>query len=279
MPRVSIGIPVRNGGEKIKVALESILNQTENNIEIIIADNKSDDGTSGFLSALAARDPRVSYYRHDDALTAFENFEFVLSKSSGQYFMWAAHDDSRNIEFIERLGNFLDNSPRSILAFGDVYVCTESCVQGTKYNFNFSTVGLSVKARLRKTSNLQFYNFYGLWRTESIKKVFRFYCSWWPDLPIMMASAIQGEFAYVEGANFYYFEINKTNRTRVREQDFKESFNLFSAVWELHLSTYIACRKVGGTTISLYAFTCVLFKHLRQLPGHIYRIMKNRKFS
>ena len=36
MPRVSIGIPVRNGGEKIKVALESILNQTENNIEIII---------------------------------------------------------------------------------------------------------------------------------------------------------------------------------------------------------------------------------------------------
>jgi len=274
MPRVSVGIPVRNGGKQLKSALESVLNQTERNIEIIISDNKSEDGTSDFLRTVAMNDPRVSYYRHDPALTAFENFEFVLSKSTGHYFMWAAHDDTRNLEYIENLADFLDNSPSSILAFGDVYVCTEICPRGKKTDFNFSTAGLSVKARLRKTSKIQFFNIYGLWRSETIKKVFRVYCSWWPDLPIMMASAIHGEFAYATGADFYYFEANKPNKTRVQEQDYKENFNIFVAVYELQLSTYIACREAGGTKIGMYAFTCVFFKHLLQLPEFLMRRIK-----
>ena len=278
MPRVSVGIPVRNGGKQLKIALESVLNQTAKDIEVIISDNKSDDGTSDFLRTIAMRAPRLSYYRHDPALTAFENFEFVLSKSSGHYFMWAAHDDTRNLEYIERLAEFLDNSPSSILAFGDVYVCSEICPRGKKTDFDFSTTGLSVKARLRKTSKIQFYNIYGLWRTETIKKIFRVYCSWWPDLPIMMASAILGEFAYTAGADFYYFEANKPNKIRAKEQDYKENFNIFAAVYELQLSTYIACREAGGWKIGMYAFACVFFKHLRQLPGHIYRKIKNHKF-
>ena len=45
-------MPIRNGIDHIQDAIESILKQTEKNIEVIISDNNSEDGTSQFLYKL-----------------------------------------------------------------------------------------------------------------------------------------------------------------------------------------------------------------------------------
>ena len=51
-PLVSIGMPVKNGAKRIEQALNSLTNQSYENIEIIVCDNASKDGTAKIASTL-----------------------------------------------------------------------------------------------------------------------------------------------------------------------------------------------------------------------------------
>jgi len=101
IPAVSIGMPVYNGERFLREALESLLNQTYRDFELIISDNASTDSTSAICAEYAARDPRIRYIRQSENIGASANFRFVFNESLGRYFMWAAHDDVRAPEFIE----------------------------------------------------------------------------------------------------------------------------------------------------------------------------------
>lgn len=61
-PLVSIVIPVYNEEKRIGRALNSMCRQTHQNLEIIVVDDHSTDGTADTVRAIAATDPRVSYY-------------------------------------------------------------------------------------------------------------------------------------------------------------------------------------------------------------------------
>lgn len=54
MPMVSICFPVRNGGQHLVAVLRSVSEQTEQDFEIIVSNNNSDDGSSEFLRSAAA---------------------------------------------------------------------------------------------------------------------------------------------------------------------------------------------------------------------------------
>src|SRR4051812_24073400 len=57
-PRVTIGMPVRNGQKYIAAAIESIIAQTFTDWELVICDNASTDSTEQIVREYAARDPR-----------------------------------------------------------------------------------------------------------------------------------------------------------------------------------------------------------------------------
>lgn len=104
-PMVSIGMPVYNGENYIREALDSLLAQTFTDFELIISDNASTDGTQAICEAYAANDARIKYIRQSENLGAGKNFEYVLEHSCGKYFMWAAHDDMWAINWLEALIN------------------------------------------------------------------------------------------------------------------------------------------------------------------------------
>jgi glycosyltransferase involved in cell wall biosynthesis len=99
---VSIGLPVFNGMPDLPNALDSLLAQDASQIEIIISDNASEDGTSAYCEAIAARDPRVRYYRNEVNQGNAANFQRVVDLSTAPYFAWAAHDDWYSPTFISR---------------------------------------------------------------------------------------------------------------------------------------------------------------------------------
>ena len=92
-PLVSIGVPVFNGEKGLAVALDSLIGQDYHNLEIIISDNASTDATSKICEEYVGKDSRIKYSRLEENIGAALNFNRVFERSSGKYFMWAAHDD------------------------------------------------------------------------------------------------------------------------------------------------------------------------------------------
>ena len=65
-PLVSIGVPVFNGNPLITETIESLANQDYANIEIIISDNASTDGTDEVCRQAANRYENVKFYRQKE---------------------------------------------------------------------------------------------------------------------------------------------------------------------------------------------------------------------
>jgi glycosyltransferase involved in cell wall biosynthesis len=114
-PKVSIGVPVYNGESFLPQALNSILGQTFQDFELIVSDNASDDGTEEICRAYAARDDRIRYVRNEANLGAAKNFNQLVTWAKGEYFKWAAHDDSIAPGFLERCVEVLDQDPSVVL--------------------------------------------------------------------------------------------------------------------------------------------------------------------
>jgi glycosyltransferase involved in cell wall biosynthesis len=99
-PRVSIGIPTYNrAAGYLRDTLESVLAQTYPNIEIVVGDNGSTDGTRELVRSY--QDPRIRYFRHEPALKANDNFNFCLNQASGHYFQLLHDDDLIDHDFVE----------------------------------------------------------------------------------------------------------------------------------------------------------------------------------
>lgn len=116
-PLVSIGLPVFNGEGHLREALESLLTQDYRDIEVLISDNGSTDGTGAICLEAARNDDRVRYVRLEESLSPIENFNRLVPLGRGAYFMWAAHDDVRERGFVSSLVGALETDPEAILAF------------------------------------------------------------------------------------------------------------------------------------------------------------------
>ena len=110
-PSISIGMPLYNAGKTVEAAIKSILNQTFTDFELIISDNASTDNTESICKKYALTDARIHYIRQPFNLGAIKNFNFVFDKARTKYFMWAASDDIRSLDFLEMNFSFLEAHP------------------------------------------------------------------------------------------------------------------------------------------------------------------------
>jgi glycosyltransferase involved in cell wall biosynthesis len=99
---VSIGITTFNRKDMLQQAIQSALNQSYRNIEVIVSDNDSSDETNSMTNQYLA-DPRFKYFKQPHNIGGFANVNFCLAKSTGDYWLWLADDDWLESEAIERL--------------------------------------------------------------------------------------------------------------------------------------------------------------------------------
>ena len=119
-PRVSIGLPVFNGDRYVREAIESILNQSFGDWELIISDNASTDKTEFLCREMATHDARIRYFKNEFNVGAAKNYNRVFELSRGEYFKWAAHDDVCAPDFIENCVAVLDASADVVLCFSTI---------------------------------------------------------------------------------------------------------------------------------------------------------------
>ena len=165
-------MPVLNGGEGLAEALDSLLNQSFKDFQIIISDNNSEDKTHKICQLYMSKDSRIRYYRQADTLTASANFKFVLFEANTPYFMWAADDDCWAPSFIEKnYHNLLNN--RLAVASQSKVVFVKDGVFSNYSGGTYSLVGNSSQNLTSFFSNPSDNSrFYGLFRTEVLKSIF-----------------------------------------------------------------------------------------------------------
>ncbi|HMH33277.1 MAG TPA: glycosyltransferase family 2 protein [Puia sp.] len=177
---VSIGMPVYNDKAFLELALDSLLRQTWSNIELIISDDCSTDGSQAICRQYAAADQRIKYIRQPENIGISRNMEFLLHEAKGKYFMWAANDDEWDPEFISVLADGLQRTPDAVVAFSNVADIDE---QGRVFNIHdpkkIDYSGSNPEERIRKLIRVFYDGFgYGLFVRESILGV-RFPVWWW----------------------------------------------------------------------------------------------------
>jgi len=114
-PRVSIGIPVYNGENYLEKALNSILQQSYQDFEIVICDNASTDKTKEICVDYSRRDRRIRYFRNRNNIGPGPNYNRVFLLSQGEYFQWVAHDDLFSPAYLEKCVSVLDNDSSVVL--------------------------------------------------------------------------------------------------------------------------------------------------------------------
>jgi glycosyltransferase involved in cell wall biosynthesis len=118
-PRVSIGLPVYNGGAHLEQAVRSYLEQDFEDLELLVSDNASTDDTEEICRQFARDDVRVRYVRLTVNHGAVANFNRVFRMARGEYFKWAAHDDWCRESYVSRCVEVLDSSPGVVLCQTD----------------------------------------------------------------------------------------------------------------------------------------------------------------
>ena len=92
-PALSIGLAVRNGLPDIERCVESVLSQDFTDLELVICDNVSDDGTIALLEDYARADRRVRFEVNPVNIGSHENMKRVFELAHGRFFRWISADD------------------------------------------------------------------------------------------------------------------------------------------------------------------------------------------
>ncbi len=192
-PLVSIGMPVYNGADFLRCALESLLAQDYENFELIVSDNHSTDSTQEICLDYIARDKRIRYFRNEMNLGAIKNFNKVFELSRGEYFMWHAHDDYREPNYISSCLKYIEENPNVILC------CTDALLDEVKgyrrLQENFSTLGMSPNRRFRKILwNNSCASIYGMIRSHFLRKTGLLRNVFGSDNLLLAELSLMGEF-------------------------------------------------------------------------------------
>jgi glycosyltransferase involved in cell wall biosynthesis len=239
VPRVSIGLPVFNGARYIAEAINSHLNQTFEDFELIVSDNASQDETPDIVAEIAAKDSRVRFLQNDVNVGANRNYNITLAASRGEYFRWHAHDDVLEPTFLERCVERLDADPGVVLAytqsilidgkgrpflpFGDVWLSEEGAIHREPEDPKFIRYASSELAHERfRAASFHFRAgaaFFGLIRRTAFKHSTLQQPFYGTDRVVFVELALAGRFALVEERLFLHRWHDEASRIMNNERD------------------------------------------------------------
>lgn len=213
-PRVSIGMPVYNGEKYIGQALDSILAQTYQNMEIIVSDNASTDRTAEICKRYASDDTRINFIQNERNLGAAPNYNRVFQISSGRYFKWAAHDDFIAPTFLEKCVNILEANPRIVVCYSKGYVVDKEGDLISEYDPEPDLTGLKPPERFRQFICTSYLNIQmsGLMRSDVLRKT-GMYGSYPASDEVLSAElSLHGEF-YVIPERLFFIRLHPEQST------------------------------------------------------------------
>ncbi|MGH3487557.1 MAG: glycosyltransferase family 2 protein [Actinopolymorphaceae bacterium] len=174
LPRVSIGVPVYNGGRYLAETLGSLAALSGPALEIVISDNGSTDATEKICRSAANADDRIRYHRSAVNRGAAWNYNRVLALARAPLFKWAAADDLCGTDFVARCVEVLDAAgPSVVLAYPQTTLIDEtSAVVGTLDDADLDLRACRPSDRLGQLlgHRVEWHPVFGVIRTEVLRR-------------------------------------------------------------------------------------------------------------
>lgn len=204
-PEISIGMPVYNAEKYLQKAIESILNQTFDNWELIISDNASTDDTGEISRKYAAIDSRIKYFRNEQNMGAARNYSQAFKFSSGKYFKWAAADDYFSQQMFEHCVAVLKENADVVLCYPRTKIIDENDEVIVDYEKDIELVDPDPVDRfLRLNSLLRECNaVFGLIRRDVLKNTVLIANYIASDNVLLHQLSLFGKFQLLDNAVFY----------------------------------------------------------------------------
>ena len=128
-PKISVVIPNYNHGNHLKQRIDTVLNQTYNNIEVIILDDCSTDNSREIIKVYD-RHPLVKHIIFNDLNTGnpFKQWKKGIELSSGEWIWLAESDDYADERFLQIMISALDNHTNVGLVYCDSNIVSNDVV-------------------------------------------------------------------------------------------------------------------------------------------------------
>ena len=114
-PKLSVCLPTYNGVNYLAQAIESILNQSYVDFELVICDDASKDSTFELLQKYAVNDKRIRLYRNEHNIGLFANYNKCLAYASADLIKLFAQDDLLSPTALERCIDVFEREPDVVL--------------------------------------------------------------------------------------------------------------------------------------------------------------------
>ena len=179
MDLISVIIPVYNTEKFIGKAIESVINQTYQNVEIIIVEDDSKDNTYNICKSYAEKDARIKLYKNEKNLGMMSNWNHALEYVKGKFWAKLDADDWWEQHFIEDCYNIISNDENIGMVCGRYVIVNENdqIIPNSEYQLpeQFKNTSTDFIARVKKGTNGMFtpalaQQGNGLIRTEIIER-------------------------------------------------------------------------------------------------------------
>lgn len=118
--KVSIVLPVYNGEKYLPRAIESILQQTYRNFELIIIDDCSTDKSHQIAKSYAKTDARIRVYKNCENRKLPKSLNAGFRMATGELFTWTSDDNILKLEAIEAMVHVFKTKPNVDFVYADI---------------------------------------------------------------------------------------------------------------------------------------------------------------
>ncbi len=130
VPVVSVICICFNHEAFVQQALNSVLNQTYKNIELIVINNASSDNSHQVITEIINKNPSIKYISLKDPVSATKAFNYGFEQSTGSYLVDLSADDVLLKNCIEKQVNFFTQQNDNVgLIFGNAYHINENAIR------------------------------------------------------------------------------------------------------------------------------------------------------
>jgi glycosyltransferase involved in cell wall biosynthesis len=216
-PTVTVVIPCYNYGHYLPGALETVLGQPDVDVEAIVIDDASPDGSGEVVKALAAADERIKPILHERNRGHVATYNEGLEQATGEYCVLMSADDALTSGALSRAAALLEAEPSVGLAYGFPVVFSDG-LPAASTEVRSWTVWKGrewIEARAKRGSNC-IYNPEVVLRT-SVQHAIGGYSAELPhscDLEMWLRAAAYADVGRVNGPGQAYYRVHADSMQR-----------------------------------------------------------------